>query len=205
MLCRTCGFRERHERPFCTRCGQSFFTPERERLYPLHALAQMRALHQRSEDRVPRDLARKFREVLDHAKNERPLQLFFERHPIILATSIVRHRTSWIFPRNSLPKPEGGSWVPDFMICDWTSSVGPWWTMVELENPTARTTSSRGISAKCRHALQQIEDYRNYLRKYAMFLRDGGFSGIHSECHAWVIIGRTEKRTPIDCERLAQL
>jgi 1-aminocyclopropane-1-carboxylate deaminase/D-cysteine desulfhydrase-like pyridoxal-dependent ACC family enzyme len=132
------------------------------------------------------------------------LQLFFERHPIILLTSIVCHRTSWIFPRKSLPKPEGGSWVPDFMICDWTS-VGPLWTVVELESPIAKTTNSKGISGKCRHALQQIEDYRNHLRKHAAFLRDGGYFGIHGKCRAWIIIGRTEERRPIDCERLAQL
>jgi hypothetical protein len=95
-------------------------------------------------DRLPNNLARKFRSVLDHAKTEKPLQLLFEQHPIILLTSIVCHRTSWIFPRKSLPKPGGGSWVPDFMICDWTS-VGPLWTIVELESPTARATNTKGI------------------------------------------------------------
>jgi hypothetical protein len=65
-------------------------------------------------------LGRRFHEVLSPAKNEKPLQLLFEQYPIILLTSIVCHRTSWVFARQSLPKPEGGSWVPDFMICDWT-------------------------------------------------------------------------------------
>ena len=204
MRCRTCGSREKDEIPFCTQCGQSFLTEKKGRMYPSRAPTHMCDLHQVSQDRLPTNLARKFREVLEYAKDEKPLQLFFERHPIVLLTSIICHRTSWIFPRKSLPKPEGGSWVPDFMICDWTS-VGPLWTIVELESPTARTTNTRGISATCRHALQQIEDYRNHLRKHAAFLRDGGFLGIHGKCRAWIIIGRTEERRPIDRERLAQL
>ena len=71
------------------------------------------------------------------------------------------------------------------------------------ENPS--TTNNKGISGKCRHAIQQIEDYRNHLRKHAVFLRDAGFLGIHGKCRAWIIIGRTEERRPIDRERLAQL
>jgi Domain of unknown function (DUF4263) len=204
MLCRTCGARVKNGIPFCTQCGQSFSTRKRERMYPSRAPAQMCGLDQVSQDRLPSNLARKFREVLDEADDEKPLQLFFEKHPTILLTSIVCHRTSWIFPRKSLPKPEGGSWVPDFMICDWTS-VGPLWTILELESPTAKATNSRGISGKCRHAIQQIEDYRSHLRKHAVFLRDGGLFGIHGKCHAWIVIGRTEERSIADCERLANL
>jgi hypothetical protein len=147
-------------------------------------------------EHMPRNLGKRFRQILDVARNE--------QYPVILTTSIVCHRTTWVFPRKSLPKPEGGSWVPDFMLCDWTS-VGPLWTIVELESPTARAINTKGISGICRHAQQQIEDYRNHLRKEAVFLRDAGLLGIHGKCHAWIVIGREEERSMSDCERLAHL
>ena len=91
------------------------------------------------------NLGKEISRGLGPRKSEKPLQLLFEQHPTILLTSIVCHRTSCVFPRQSLPKPEGGSWIPDFMICDWTS-VGPLWTIVELESPTAKATNTKGIS-----------------------------------------------------------
>jgi hypothetical protein len=204
MRCRNCGSREKDELPFCTQCGQSFSTSKRGRMYPLCPPPQMCGLNQVPDDGLPRNLGSRFREVLDLAKNEKSLQLLFQQHPIILLISIGGHRTSWVFPRKSLPKPEGGSWVPDFMICDWTS-VGPLWTILDLESPTARATNTKGISGICRHAQQQIDDYRNHLRKHAAFLRDAGFLGIHGKCRAWIVIGRTEERSIADCERLAHL
>ena len=173
-------------------------------MYPSCAPTQMRGLDQVLHDRLPMNLGKKFREVLDRANSEKTLQLLFEQHPAILLTSIVCHRTSWVFPRQSLPKPEGGSWIPDFMICDWTS-VGPLWTIVELESPTAKATNTKGISGICRHAQQQIEDYRNHLQKHGAFLRDAGFLGIHGKCPAWIVIGRAEERSIAERERLSHL
>jgi len=204
VKCRTCGARVDDELPFCTGCGQSFLTRKRQRMYPIKAPAQMCGRNPVQHVHIPRNLPKRFREVLNLAKGEKPLQLFFERHPIILLISIVSPHTAWVFPRKMLPKPEGGSWVPDFMICDWTS-VGPLWTIVELESPTAKVTSSRGISGKCRHAQQQIDDYRNHVSKNAAFLRDGGLLGIHGRCPAWIVMGRTEERSTTERERIAHL
>lgn len=66
-------------------------------MYPSCAPTQMRGLDQVLHDRLPMNLGRKFREVLDLAKSEKPLQLLFEQHPTILlpaSFAIVPHGCS---------------------------------------------------------------------------------------------------------------
>jgi hypothetical protein len=103
-----------------------------------------------------------------------------------------------------LPKPNGGGWIPDFMVVDFTSN-GPEWHIVELESPTVRVTTSKGLlSAKLRTAQQQIEDYRGHLGKYAGQLREGGFPIIDGHCRAWIVAGRRAYvRSQQEEERLA--
>ena len=95
---------------------------------------------------------KKFREALKKTRDERPLQRFFEENPAMLLLGIVAPHSAWVFPRASLPIPEGGAWIPDFMICDWTS-IGPRWTIVELESPGLKAlTKAGGATAMCNHA-----------------------------------------------------
>lgn len=152
------------------------------------------------------DLVDEFRDVLEKAEDEKPLQQFFERNPAILLLGIVAAHRSWVFPRASLPKPEGGSWIPDFMICDW-GSLGPRWTIVELESPRrSALTRSGSVSAICRHAMEQIEDYRRHLKKHAAHLRDGDLPIDGGKCPAWIVIGRRfDGRTELGVERLSNL
>ncbi len=153
---------------------------------------------------LPAELPVHFRQVLDDAQDEKPLQEFFEKNPAALLTGILRPHRAWVLPRQILPKPEGGFWVPDFMICDWTS-VGPQWLIVELESPTGKPTNTKGISAKLRDAQQQIEDYRGHLQRNAALLRDGGFPGIQGNVPAWILIGRRGTRSTVEQNRLANL
>lgn len=88
------------------------------------------------------------------------------------------------------------------MLCDWTS-IGPIWTVVELESPKASPLTLRGMSAKMRAAQLQIEDYRHHLRKNATFLRDGGWPQVENKVNAWIVIGRTRDTTVSERERLA--
>ena len=148
----------------------------------------------------------KYRMVLQDAKDERPLQRFFEENPALLVRGLTRPHRSWVFPRANLPKPEGGSWIPDFMICDW-GSIGPRWTIVELEGPRQKAVLRSGkISAICRHAQQQIDDDRRHLAAHASQLRDGGWPMFGGKVSAWILIGRSsEARVALGIERLAQL
>jgi hypothetical protein len=130
-----------------------------------------------------------FREVLRNARDERPLQRFFEQNPVALLFGLVRPHTAWIIPHPSLPRPQGGGGVPDFIVCEW-SSIGPKWTLIELESPKKSPVTKTGVSSICNHAVEQINDYRRYLRDNALFLRDNGWPDIHGECDGVVVIGR---------------
>jgi hypothetical protein len=152
---------------------------------------------------MPWKLAKEFKRVLDTARDEGPLQCFFETNPAALLTGILAPHTAFVIPRKALPKPEGGCWIPDFMLCDWTS-IGPIWTIVELESPKANPLTQGGlISAKLRTAQQQIEDYRHHLRKHAAFLRDGGWPQLENKVNAWIVVGRRKPTTVTERERLA--
>ncbi|MBI2816884.1 MAG: DUF4263 domain-containing protein [Acidobacteria bacterium] len=136
-------------------------------------------------------LTEKFWNTLEAATDERTLQQFFEQNPAALLTGIIRPHTAWVIPRPQLPKPQGEGGIPDFIICEW-SSLGPAWTIVELESPRRKTVTKAGLSSICNHALEQIERYRTYLEDNALFLRDQGWPGIRGgcACAGVVIIGR---------------
>jgi hypothetical protein len=134
-------------------------------------------------------LLTQFGRVLASSKDERPLQKFFEDNPIALLLGLVQPHRAWVIPRPSLPKPSGGGWIPDFIVCEW-SSIGPLWIVVELESPRTRAITKRGLSQVCNHGAEQINSYRTYLRDHAMLLRDAGWPRIHGECDGALIIAR---------------
>jgi hypothetical protein len=101
-------------------------------------------------------------QVPQTAKDEGPLQRFFETNPIALLTGLLRPHTAWVIPHPPLAEPDGTGWIPDFILCDW-SSLRPRWLIIELESPCRNPATSKGLSAICNHAVQQINDYRTYL------------------------------------------
>ena len=134
-------------------------------------------------------LGEEFARIIESAKDEKPLQEFFEQNPIALLLSLVQPHTAWVIPQPSLPKPTGGGWIPDFIVCEW-SSVGPLWIIVELESPTKSPVTKVGLSQICNHASEQINSYRTYLRDNATWLRANGWPRIHGECDGVIVIGR---------------
>lgn len=141
-----------------------------------------------------------FRRVIDGARDERPIQDFLEKRPHILALAFPVH-CCWIFPR---PRLGGGKYIPDFLLCD-LCSLGYQWALIELESPTAEATNKGGsVSGACHHALEQIRDYRRWLRDNALFEKGQGFEGLNADCSAWITIGRRNReRTDIEQQRLA--
>lgn len=131
-----------------------------------------------------------FSHALEDAHDEKPLQRFFENHPVALLTGLVRPHTAWVIPRPKLPTPNGGGWVPDFMVCEW-SSVGPDWIIVELESPTMTPlTKAGGVSYICNHAAEQINNYKTFIREHGYYLRANGWPKLHAECRGVIVIGR---------------
>lgn len=139
----------------------------------------------------------------ERSKSESPMQRFFEEHPAALL-SLVSPHTSWVLPRIALQEALGGGWEIDFLICDWTS-LGPEWTLVELESPTKRATGSQGVSATCRHAQQQISDYRRSMAEHTERNQNEGLLLGHRQKRSWIVIGRQEERSRRNQDRLADL
>jgi len=138
------------------------------------------------------ELTREFSRVLENARGEKPLQMFFEAHPAALLTGLVKPHTGWVVPRPRLPEPDGGGWVPDFIICEW-SSVGPDWFIVELKGPTRSPLTKTGsVSSICNHAAEQINNYRTFIRDHGYYLRANGWPKLHAECSGVIVIGRRD-------------
>ncbi len=149
-------------------------------------------------------LLRKFRAALakaELARSEKPMQVFLEENPITLL-SLVSPHTSWVFPRLALQEAFGGGWEPDFLVCDWTS-LGPEWTIVEIESPTKQPISRRGPSKTLETAHQQIRDYRDALKRHSERHQGEALYG-HRQKHSWIIVGRRQaEQTILERDRLA--
>jgi hypothetical protein len=136
--------------------------------------------------------------ILSEAKDEKPLQEFYTKHPAFL-TLAFRPHCCWVFP---LPRLGGGKYIPDFLFCDLNSN-GYHWTLIELESPTLQVTNQdESVSRNCHHAVEQILDYRSWLRDNAL-AEQKTYPSINDKCDGYVVIGRRdEKRTELEQKRL---
>lgn len=152
-----------------------------------------------SEHRDPR-IVDELKKILNEAKDERPLQQFYTNHPYMLALAFRVH-SCWVFPKARLG---GGRLVPDFLMCD-KNSLGFQWRVIELENPCMDATNKdESVSRDCQHAVQQIQDYRRWLRDNALFEEKQGFKGLNADCEGMIVIGRRDgARTELEQQRLA--
>lgn len=138
-------------------------------------------------------LLQSFREVVDQAADERPVQQFLASHPQFLRPMLPPGRRAWYFDRPRF----GSERVPDFLLCT-ENSNGKHWVMVEIESPTRRVLTQKGLpSAKLVEAQTQIRDWRAWLRSNIAYARSElGFEDLDAECRAYVIIGRRDSIDP---------
>lgn len=123
----------------------------------------------------------------------------FGSHPYLLALAFPVHNC-WVFPK---PRLGGGKWIPDVLLCD-QNSLGYHWTLIELESPKMEATNEdESVSAGCHHAVQQILDYRRWVRDYALFEEKQGYRGLNADCDGFIVIGRRDSRTDLEQQRLA--
>lgn len=144
-----------------------------------------------------------FKELLEDAKDERPIQQYLEHHPQILASFLDGHLGRWVLPQKRL----GSEHVTDFIIGD-QSSYGLRWQAIELESPKAKMFNKNGDpSAKLTHAIRQILDWRSWIsdnKAYAQrkHSRGGlGLYGIRPKISAYIFIGRSSTLREVDAER----
>lgn len=133
------------------------------------------------------------RDALETADDEAAMQRLLEKHPALLAGTVVGTHDTWIRPQVQL----GNHYMADFMIAGQTS-LGVRWTLVELESPVSRLTNpgNKRATATLRHAVDQIEDWRRWLSTnlhYARSARDAdglGLPGITAEVPGLIIMAR---------------
>ena len=102
--------------------------------------------------------------LIDTSENERPIQRFLRDHPYVLANySILTTARVSLVPASAEVDA-----LPDFLYCD-RDSLGFRYLLVELESPTLRALEwgCKSVSAGTHHAVQQIQDYRGWLRANA--------------------------------------
>ena len=130
--------------------------------------------------------------VLAQACDEKPFQTFLADHPHVLILGILgQKRQAWTLDRPNF----AGKYIPDFLI-GMRDSLGPTWMLVELESPTMEILRQDGEPRhELNHAVQQIRDYRRWLRaNHDFFRKESGCWGIEAGCTGTVVIGRREMR-----------
>ena len=126
--------------------------------------------------------------VLAQASDETLLQTFLADHPHVLILGILgQKRRAWVLDHPRF----AGKYIPDFLI-GMQDSLGPTWMLIELESPkTQRLRKDQEPRHELHHAVQQIQDYRRWLRNnHDFFRRESGCWGIEAGCAGTVVIGR---------------
>jgi hypothetical protein len=133
-----------------------------------------------------------FREILDSAKDERPVQQYLQAHPQLLCCFLRSGHGEWVIPQLRF----GSQYVADFLVgCG--NSGGFIWDLIELESPKARLLIKDGQPSKqLRKAVSQIEDWRRWLGRNIDYAqrppcRGGlGLEDLSPRESATIVIGR---------------
>ncbi len=135
--------------------------------------------------------------ILSEGRSESDLQQFLESNRELIAiTQEFGHHGLYVLSQ----VPLGNKHRADFMVAC-RNSMGFFWTAIELESPQHDVVKADGhFTATTNHALDQIEDWREYVRnnrasvQQIKSLGGDGLTQIEAEFKAWVIIGRDAER-----------
>jgi hypothetical protein len=151
-------------------------------------------------DRARMSEVKDYVELLEHSKNERPLQAFFYLHRHFLVEHLRGGHGRWAISQKRL----GSEYVTDFMIGA-AHSFGVDWVAVELESPRAALfTKSGDPSATLNHAIRQILNWRTWLTHNLSYAtrpesEDGlGLSKLRPDVEGLVLIGRRSRLSDAD-------
>ena len=150
-------------------------------------LADFRVMGMPSES----DLLR-LEEVIESAKDERPVQKLLQEIPALL-TLLVQGNDCFVIPQKRL----GNQYVPDFLV-GFVDSAGMHWHLVELESPRAPmfTQDGNAFANVARKGINQIVDWREWLDGNVAYARklqgDNGLGlyGIRNDAPGLVLVGR---------------
>jgi hypothetical protein len=117
-----------------------------------------------------------FRDLVESADREAPLQDFLREHPALLTLDAAQ-----VHPKFQL----GNDYVTDFVL----DMGNEEYVLVEIEAATRPLYTRDGnASAEFNHAVQQVEDWRTWIADASEYIRQRLPGIVEPEC--WVVIGR---------------
>jgi hypothetical protein len=133
-------------------------------------------------------------EVIERAKDEKPIQEFLQKRPEILA-GILNGKERYCIPKLSFD----AKYVSDFLVAD-TDSYGIYWTLVELETPRSSISLQVEdmLDQYARKGVSQIQAWRQYIENNIAHLQAAkekgglGLVDITSRARGLVIVGRRQ-------------
>jgi hypothetical protein len=148
------------------------------------------------------------REAIEDAEDEGLIQQCLQEHPDLLGALTNSQFGPFIRSQVRL----GAELVPDFVMAV-GDSAGLHWTLVELESPMAPTAIQEGQrqSQKLREAIQQIEDWREWLTNNLGYARRApsesglGLVDIRPQSPGLILIGRRGHLPALNADRLRRL
>ncbi|MFY9622477.1 MAG: Shedu anti-phage system protein SduA domain-containing protein [Pyrinomonadaceae bacterium] len=140
--------------------------------------------------------------IVNAALDERPVQKYCEQNPAVLLPFLGGVDRGWVFGRPKL----GAEFVPDFML-SCLDSGGYHWHLIELENPTyTALTQQAAQNARLTHAVQQILDWRIWLRRNIQYAQvELGYRDLDAEFESSIVMGRRKEMTRSQKDRYREL
>ena len=126
-------------------------------------------------------------------RHEKPLHLFLKAHPILLSPYIDR----------CISEPRfGADYRPDFLLVVSPKDA----VLVEIEHAEHRLFTKGGnATAELNHAVQQVQDWRGWLRSNSNFAQSSlGVPLLHMDSRALIVIGRSTTLSPGDAAKLKE-
>src|ERR1051325_2030567 len=148
------------------------------------------------------NLPHELNQIVEMAQDERPIQTWCEANPVTLLPFLGGTGQGWVFGRPKL----GAEFIPDFMLCFFDSS-GFHWHLVELENPRFSAITQEGAqNAKLTHAIQQVLDWRIWLRRNVQYAQSQlGYRGLDAGFEASIVMGRRNEMSQSVKDRYREL
>jgi hypothetical protein len=137
-----------------------------------------------------------YHEILSTAKDEKPLQDFFQSNPYFIGSLLkgtqFGHHGAYCFSQFHL----ADKYRPDFAICGFNSE-GSNWIFIELQSPNGAIILKNGQpAAQAREGLYQIKCWKEWFRENINFARSQlkvKIPDLHqSRIHYYLIIGRRQ-------------
>src|SRR6185503_6835504 len=146
--------------------------------------------------------ANELQHIIETAQDERPVQKYCEQNPVLLLPFLGGVDHGWVFGRPKL----GAEFVPDSML-SFLDSGGYHWHLIELENPRfAALTRQAEQNAKLTHAVQQILDWRIWLRRNVQYAQAQlGYRDLDAEFDSSIVMGRRQEMTRNQRDRYREL